>query len=363
LSGAIFAVLACAAAVKAPELPNKEITVTENKTSHITISWEPPKDDAQGKKYYYKVLCKSGSPLTEKDIAEDVESQLVLLHVLALWSESINTATVKVLSHGEKYFFMVFVKCEGSPVARYNEQSVVSLPVDGTISEDELDNNPALRILFDYGLYKPDMTAKDYNAAGFSLYEMKKYEEAARLFQAAAGKDDQYVLAHYNLACTVGLLLREGKKIEDYHDRFALDELGYAIHLDPALREKAGTDRDLEALWNMDEFKALTADPDNPYTVTKVFTFKNVSSLEGDVSLIFTDENGKECYFDAAGKGFDQFDFYTVKAGEIGPPDVTFNPQMVGKRFRIEYGWAMGSNRREPRMYADQTDKHGLRKG
>jgi tetratricopeptide (TPR) repeat protein len=90
-------------------------------------------------------------------------------------------------------------------------------------------------------------SARALNTKGYSLYKKKRYAEALKLFQEAVDADDGYALAHYNLACTYGVLRKKDKVCE--HDAYRgtiTQHLQKAIKNDPKLKKRMRADADLQ---------------------------------------------------------------------------------------------------------------------
>jgi tetratricopeptide (TPR) repeat protein len=198
-------------------------------------------------------------------------------------------------------------------------------------------------ILKKYGLFKPDMTAQDYNAAGFRVYQKKNYREAAALFDEAIQLDGKHVLAHYNYACTLSLLFgREGKKAVTPAEIF--HHLYVSLRLDPSRRRKALTDRDFDAVRDMIDFKVVTADPAKPVTQTIKARFTGAGALEYELSVHFTAEDGKALSFSDPDRIFKKANLYSVETNEAGFPLYEANKGNVGRVYMLDIRWIMESS-------------------
>lgn len=92
-------------------------------------------------------------------------------------------------------------------------------------------------------------SARDLNTEGYRLYVAGKFPEALDYFRAAVAADPDYALARYNLACTLGVLRKQGPGAVCTYDAYKsaiLDQLEAAVRLDPQTRAKAETDPDLD---------------------------------------------------------------------------------------------------------------------
>ncbi len=85
------------------------------------------------------------------------------------------------------------------------------------------------------------------NTKGFRLYKRRKYAEAARYFRKAVQLDARYALAHWNLACTLGVLrkLRQICPNRAYLSEI-VKHLKRAVELDKRYKSKMLTDKDLD---------------------------------------------------------------------------------------------------------------------
>ncbi len=99
--------------------------------------------------------------------------------------------------------------------------------------------------------------AKTLNGKGMDLYKAGKFTEAVPLFEQAVEADKDYVYGHYNLACTLAILLREDfcGHLENIGRIFM--ELYATLQLKPSHREKMLEDEDLSLIRRMFEFWQL----------------------------------------------------------------------------------------------------------
>ena len=110
-------------------------------------------------------------------------------------------------------------------------------------------------------------SARDLNTEGYRLYGAGKYPEALECFTRAVAADPNYALAHYNLACTLGVLRKRGGESICTYDAYKstiLDHLEAAIHLDPDTLMRMGSEPDLDTIRNTIRYLRLTGlSPDN----------------------------------------------------------------------------------------------------
>lgn len=99
--------------------------------------------------------------------------------------------------------------------------------------------------------------AKQLNTEGYRLYKKKKYKEALDKFKKSFESDDDYAMAHYNYACTIGVLLKL-----DYEEWYGqkeevIEHLNKAIKLDKKYIAKIKKDKDLEEIRDSFEYYLL----------------------------------------------------------------------------------------------------------
>lgn len=104
--------------------------------------------------------------------------------------------------------------------------------------------------------------AVELNRLGFSHYQKGEYEKAIEYFRQSVKKDSSYAKAHFNLSCTLSLVLKDFEnyflddtKYKDLRKLFevklkdeALKHLKRSIELNSYYRSKALSDTDLEYL-------------------------------------------------------------------------------------------------------------------
>lgn len=92
--------------------------------------------------------------------------------------------------------------------------------------------------------------ASALNTKGFRLYKKKQYAKAMKYFEQATKADPAYALAHWNLACTLGVLRKNKRNICRFRatQQRLLRHLGKAIKLAPTYKKKMQRDRDLDTI-------------------------------------------------------------------------------------------------------------------
>ena len=94
------------------------------------------------------------------------------------------------------------------------------------------------------------------NDKGFKLYKAGKYEEALVLFRESFTRDSTYYLAHYNYACTIGVLSKCDDEFGYDHYEEIYEHLQIVKKLNPAYIQKIKTDPDLDIIRK--DFRYLT---------------------------------------------------------------------------------------------------------
>jgi hypothetical protein len=100
------------------------------------------------------------------------------------------------------------------------------------------------------------------NDLGMEAYTRRDYVQAVSYFRKAIVADAQYILPHYNLACTLALMYRNGDAVDLEEIK---DELTICLMLDPAragrsrrwIYQRLAEDSDLDSLRDMEFFKKL----------------------------------------------------------------------------------------------------------
>lgn len=131
-------------------------------------------------------------------------------------------------------------------------------------------------------------SAAELNTQGYRLYLKGQFPEALGLFRRAVAADPTYTLGRYNLACTLGVLRKQGPEAVCRYDAYKsaiLDHLEEAVRLDPATRTKAETDPDLDPVRDTVRYLRLFGySPTNPEDVK---TFLDSVSWYGTASGAF----------------------------------------------------------------------------
>ncbi len=101
------------------------------------------------------------------------------------------------------------------------------------------------------------------NTRGYRAYQKGDLVAALDAFRQAIALDDDYALAHYNLACTLALLRRQGQVCPyDATEPAILDHLERAVALDSGRQERMRQDGDLDDLRDTIRYRILDgADP------------------------------------------------------------------------------------------------------
>ncbi|MDR3013483.1 MAG: fibrobacter succinogenes major paralogous domain-containing protein [Chitinispirillales bacterium] len=209
---------------------------------------------------------------------------------------------------------------------------------------------PLQRLLVDNDLYKPNMTAQDYNVAGMRFYRERMWPQAQAMFYhgaLASFSGTTHVLSLYNLACVISIRLSESSPPENLHNeipgsqRFnewaAFRFLWLSTQLDPNRMARARDDSDFENLRAKDPvfFDAITLPQDQleRHRISGI-SFSSLFHVGTFVNFLrFTDANGKE------------HDFCTIRNREWVNSFVysdeerwgTLKKGVAEKRFEIDY--------------------------
>lgn len=140
--------------------------------------------------------------------------------------------------------------------------------------------------------------AKLLNTKGFILYEEKKYEEALQYFEKAFIADDTYYLAHYNYACTVGVLLKQNRMIWSRYIQSAIEHLSKVLELNPDYISKMESDPDLEIIRKeYDYLIMLGLSPNEDEDIKEILIRMNWyiphSGIFGNIGSVNFTENNK----------------------------------------------------------------------
>ncbi len=170
--------------------------------------------------------------------------------------------------------------------------------------------------------------AKALNAKGYRHYKRGHYKQALLLFQHAREADWNYVLGHYNFACTAAIMMRNNKCITDGDlvDLADVDTvfaaLKQSIKLDPKRKAKMQTDPDLSQLRKTYEYyrRVLGYSPNNNRQLKEM-----LQKLEWTQAHGFYPHHGKPATIRFRGnqvivtdnRGNQQKGTYTVSNGSI----------------------------------------------
>ena len=118
-------------------------------------------------------------------------------------------------------------------------------------------------------------TAKAYNTKGYRLYKKKDYGNALKLFQKALEMDERHAQAHYNLACTYGVLRRLDKVCDyDAYRGTIIEHLKLAIRYGPKYRWKMRKDADLQPVHDTFAWQLLIGrSPRKTHALTPMFPY------------------------------------------------------------------------------------------
>jgi len=111
-------------------------------------------------------------------------------------------------------------------------------------------------------------SARDLNTTGFRHYKEGRFDEALDYFGRAVEADPTYALAHYNYACTLGVLRDVGPESVCRYDAYKwriLDYLEESARLDPGRLERMKDDPDLVCVHDTFRYQSLLGlDPADP---------------------------------------------------------------------------------------------------
>lgn len=102
--------------------------------------------------------------------------------------------------------------------------------------------------VYTFANYSGADLARELNSKGYNLYKQAKYEKALEMFKKSYEADDTYYLAHYNFACTLGVLMK--KEYEFWYDRKeeAIEHIKRVVELKPSYVDQIKKDPDLDLL-------------------------------------------------------------------------------------------------------------------
>jgi len=92
------------------------------------------------------------------------------------------------------------------------------------------------------------VTSRDLNSKGYELYLTQEYEKALEYFRASFDIDDDYLYAHYNYACTLGVLMKLDYPEWYYFRNEIHSHLKRVIEIKPEYIEKIKLDSDLDLI-------------------------------------------------------------------------------------------------------------------
>jgi len=143
-------------------------------------------------------------------------------------------------------------------------------------------------------------SARDLNTQGFRLYREGRFPEALDYFRQAVAADPDYALGRYNLACTLGVLRKQGPEAVCRYDAYKskiLDHLEAALRLDPETRKKMESDPDLDTVRDTVRYlRLLGYNPADPGDVSAILTtvswFGPAAGAFGPAATIDFNEDG-----------------------------------------------------------------------
>jgi len=115
-------------------------------------------------------------------------------------------------------------------------------------------------------------TAGQLNTEGYRLYKQKRYAQALEKFRKAVEVNDKHALAHYNLACTLGVLRKQGGAC-DYEASVGtiLYHLKKSVQLDPGRAKRMQKDPDFAVVHATVTYQVLSGlDPEKPDDFKKI---------------------------------------------------------------------------------------------
>jgi len=209
--------------------------------------------------------------------------------------------------------------------------------------------NTINRLLTENSLYKANMTAQDYNAAGMFFYNRRSWTEAELMFSMAVKTDKNHVLACYNLTCVWSIQLNQFNNDRQKYNEVLEEDIGTpvvfgylsrAITLDPARGIRARQDADFDNLRKYDPilFDTVTLPEDQREIYRYDVTYVDFVVFEGNINCIFAEigyENNRDrrLWIDGRDAKLRDKNLY-YRENEW---DWSGNKEMFGKRFIIEY--------------------------
>lgn len=190
-------------------------------------------------------------------------------------------------------------------------------------------------------------SARDLNTTGFRLYNEGRYEEALDYFGQSIEADPTYALAHYNYACTLGVLRDTGPESVCRYDAYKwriLDYLEESVRLDPGRLERMQEDPDLACVHDTFRYQRLLGlDPKDPedalLILQRVSWYALNAGAYGPAGGIDFKENGLLDYWELDVTGYEPVrmtlsGFYSVT--DDGMEMTLGSSATVGKTFPME---------------------------
>jgi len=242
----------------------------------------------------------------------------------------------------KKYLFFFLILCVITSISAQQYNHPLSPDLLNTINNLLRENN----------LYKENMAAQDYNAAGMYFYERRLWSEAELMFSRAIYINSDHVLANYNLACIYSIQLNNYYPDDGYNEILLqsitpagiFNFLYSSIILEPNRMVRARQDSDFNNLRRHDPelFDAITLPEEQREVYKYNVTYVSCNVFEGDIWLIFIESEYYENWrnyierlisFDGRQELFRNMNLYYLE-DEIYWVE---NEEMIGKKFAIEY--------------------------
>jgi len=172
---------------------------------------------------------------------------VIILIVLTLFSCDSNDNDVK---YNNEVLEEELVETSNEEVTNYdvnNTQSSSNTETDKLTNENEeaVDSDTSED---DDTITDIVLSSRDLNSKGYELYLSHEYEKALEYFRASFEIDNDYLYAHYNYACTLGILM-ELDYPEWYDFRSEIhSHLNRVIEIEPDYIEKIKLDSDLDLI-------------------------------------------------------------------------------------------------------------------
>lgn len=148
-------------------------------------------------------------------------------------------------------------------------------------------------------VYADSKTAAAENTKGMKFYKQKDYQRAVSCFDRAIQADPQHVLARYNLACTISLILEKDTLYCQWIERYPdiIKNLKIVLQKQPALRKQIVTDPDLALIRkDFDYYMLIDAKLSSRTDIISILTNVNWGLLGSGVieqlaGLVFSTNN------------------------------------------------------------------------